>query len=164
MGTETLAQNPFAVVTFIAAPAVLTNAASVLTLSTITRFLRCADRIRDLSERAAKTNELNVREFCFKQITRVEKQAKDFLKALRTIYFAMGAFVLATVLALLGAIAAGVGEQTVVSWLGSMSLGVGCLGVLALAFSAFKLVQANELAMFNIADEVSLIKQNLITK
>ena len=44
-----LAQNPFALLSLIAAPAVLTNAASVLALSTSNRFLRASERMRALS-------------------------------------------------------------------------------------------------------------------
>ena len=38
--------NPFAILTFIAAPAVLTNASSVLALGTSNRFARAIDRTR----------------------------------------------------------------------------------------------------------------------
>ena len=48
MEPVTLAQSPFAVVTFIAAPALLTNASSVLAMSTINRMLRTRDRMHEL--------------------------------------------------------------------------------------------------------------------
>jgi len=48
METLSLSQSPFAVVTFIAAPALLTNASSVLAMSTINRMLRTRDRMREL--------------------------------------------------------------------------------------------------------------------
>jgi hypothetical protein len=48
-----LGQNPFALLSLIAAPAVLTNAASVLALSTSNRFLRASERMRALSVRTA---------------------------------------------------------------------------------------------------------------
>ena len=43
--------SPFAALSFIAAPAVLTNAASVLAMSTSNRFLRASDRMRQLADR-----------------------------------------------------------------------------------------------------------------
>ena len=49
--TADLAQNPFALLSLIAAPAVLTNAASVLAISTSNRFLRASERMRALSVR-----------------------------------------------------------------------------------------------------------------
>jgi hypothetical protein len=46
-----LSSNPFALLSLIGAPAVLTNAASVLALSTSNRFLRASERMRALSTR-----------------------------------------------------------------------------------------------------------------
>jgi hypothetical protein len=46
-----LSQNPFALLSLIAAPAVLTNAASVLVMSTTNRFLRASERMRALAVR-----------------------------------------------------------------------------------------------------------------
>ena len=43
-------QDAFQVLTFIAAPALLTNASSVLVLSTSNRFARAIDRVRYLAE------------------------------------------------------------------------------------------------------------------
>ena len=48
MEQSSLAQSPFAVLTFIVAPAVLTNATSVLAMSTINRMLRTRERMQDL--------------------------------------------------------------------------------------------------------------------
>jgi len=42
--------NPFAILSFIVAPAVLTNASSVLSMSTTNRLARAVDRARELSE------------------------------------------------------------------------------------------------------------------
>ena len=41
--------NPFAVLSLIVAPAILTNAASVLVMSTSNRLARAIDRARDLA-------------------------------------------------------------------------------------------------------------------
>src|SRR3954468_11632326 len=53
-----LETNPFAILTFIAAPAILTNASSVLALGTSNRFARTIDRmramIRILDQKAGK--------------------------------------------------------------------------------------------------------------
>ena len=69
----TLAQNPFALLSLIAAPAVLTNAASVLALSTSNRFLRASERMRALDPRYNKAKNGPARELLLKQITRVER-------------------------------------------------------------------------------------------
>ena len=41
--------NPFGLLTFIVAPAILTNASSVMALGTSNRFARTVDRVRKLS-------------------------------------------------------------------------------------------------------------------
>jgi len=48
MDANSLTQNPFAALTFVAAPALLTNASSVLALGTINRMLRTRERMHEL--------------------------------------------------------------------------------------------------------------------
>src|ERR1043166_8078993 len=88
-----LTQSPFAVVTFIAAPALLTNASSVLAMSTINRMLRTRDRMRDLfaKSEAGGLSEAEAARL-IEQVDRVEKQAVLLLRALHSIYVALGAF------------------------------------------------------------------------
>ena len=50
--------NPFAVLSFIVAPAVLTNASSVLALSTSNRLARAVDRARELSKQLEEAGAL----------------------------------------------------------------------------------------------------------
>ena len=100
----TLAQSPFAALTFIAAPALLTNATSVLALSTINRMLRTRDRMLELftkSEAGALGEVESAR--LVEQVNRVEQQATLLLRALHSIYVALAAFACATLVTLLGA-------------------------------------------------------------
>src|SRR5258708_39348357 len=46
---DPLATNPFGILTFIVAPAILTNASTVMALGTSNRFARAIDRARALS-------------------------------------------------------------------------------------------------------------------
>jgi len=69
-------QSPFAVLTFIAAPALLTNATSVLALSTINRMLRTRERMTQLlakSEAGAPSEVESDR--LVTQVDRVERAA-----------------------------------------------------------------------------------------
>src|SRR5215470_4065311 len=104
MEATSFAQSPFAALTFIAAPALLTNATSVLALSTINRMLRTRDRMTELlgKSEAAATSKADS-ERLVRQVDRVERQAVLLLQALRAIYVALGAFVSATLVTLLGA-------------------------------------------------------------
>src|SRR5438045_6804467 len=96
MDTSSFGHSPFAVLTFIAAPAVVTNAASVLAMSTINRMLRTRDRMHELlaqSESGVKTATGAQR--LVAQVNRVERQGSLLLRAVRWIYVAVGAFVAA---------------------------------------------------------------------
>ena len=103
-----LAQNPFALLSLIAAPAVLTNAASVLALSTSNRFLRASERMRALSMRTEDRNlSHEVRALLLRQADRTERQAVLLLKGLRAAYVALGSFASASLISILGAAMAG---------------------------------------------------------
>ncbi|MEA2696106.1 MAG: hypothetical protein QOI66_377 [Myxococcales bacterium] len=87
----TLHDNPFALLSLIGAPAVLTNAASVLALSTSNRFLRAAERVRALAARLdGEVKSQASAELILKQLSRGERQAVMLLVALRAAYAALG--------------------------------------------------------------------------
>src|ERR1043166_9232959 len=113
MGSNLLTQNPFAVLTFIVGPAILTNATSVLAMSTINRMLRTRERMHELyreSEGAAPQRGGNFLE----QVNRVERQALLLLTAMRWIYLAIGAFAAASLVTLLGALSGQIGSSGLV--------------------------------------------------
>src|SRR3989442_3715669 len=97
MEPTSLTHSPFAVLTFIVAPALLTNSSSVLAMSTINRMLRTRDRMHELytaSEKPDASEKDSAR--VLEQVTRVEHQALLLLQALRFIYVALGSFASAT--------------------------------------------------------------------
>jgi hypothetical protein len=87
----TLMSNSFAALSLIAAPAVLTNAASLLAMSTSHRFLRAGDRMRGLAQRLEAPGESDaVRRLLLTQVERVERQASLLLAGLRATFVALG--------------------------------------------------------------------------
>src|SRR4051794_13274556 len=50
MAVDQIGANPFGILTFIVAPAILTNASSVMSLGTSNRFARAIDRARALAK------------------------------------------------------------------------------------------------------------------
>ena len=99
--------NPFAVLTAVAAPAVLTNACSVLALGTSNRVARVVDRTRTIVNEirardrgAAPTAEERV------QIQRLRRRSRLLLRALRIVYASLGGFAAAALISILGAISA----------------------------------------------------------
>jgi hypothetical protein len=94
MISDFAAQNPFALLTLIVAPAVLTNAMSVLALSTSNRFpARRGTVARTLRRARRREPPAADRDWRIVHINRVERQAVLLLSALRACYLALGSFV-----------------------------------------------------------------------
>ena len=145
MDSTPLTQSPFAVVTFIAAPALLTNASSVLALSTINRMLRTRDRMKELFAKSQAGTEADASLF-IEQVNRVEQQAILLLRGLRSVYIALGAFSGATLVTLLGAAMATFQGAPWFRLLAGLGLCLGFVGVGGLMFGSFTLVQATRLS------------------
>jgi hypothetical protein len=159
MGTNLnlLTNNPFAVLTFIAAPALLTNASCLLALSTINRLIRTRDSMHQLlreSEDAGRPQRANFIE----HVNRVELQAVVLLRALRCIYVALGAFVAATLVTLLGAVAGQLGSELAMRIVIGLGLVLGVAGVAGLVGGCVNLFHATQLSLINIREEAVTIR------
>lgn len=102
---DPLATNPLSILTFIVAPAILTNASSVMALGTSNRFARAIDRARALSaEIEGKNPETdpdaarNVRRLGF-----TEQRAQMLVRALTAFYVSVGSFGAAALVSLFAA-------------------------------------------------------------
>ena len=157
MDASSLSQSPFAVLTFIAAPAVLTNAASVLAMSTINRMLRTRERMHELLDQSEKTTVHPDR--LLSQVNRVEKQASHLLLALRAIYVALAAFAAASLVTLLGAALGNWEGAIMFRILAGCGLVLGFVGVGGLVAGCSNLLQATRLSLANIREEADLIRQ-----
>ncbi|HYT62118.1 MAG TPA: DUF2721 domain-containing protein [Haliangiales bacterium] len=160
MEPQSLTQSPFAVLTFIAAPALLTNASSVLALSTINRMLRTRDRMHELFARSeADPQSETERARLIRQVDRVEKQAILLLRALHSIYVALAAFAGATLVTLLGAgIAPFFHGAFWLHLLVGLGVALGFVGVGGLVFGCGNLFHATQISLINIRDEAALVR------
>ena len=153
-------QSPFAVVTFIVAPALLTNASSVLAMSTTNRMLRTRDRMSELyaqSEKGDLTNGESAH--LIVQAERVENQALLLLVGLRAIYVALGAFAAATLVTLLAAV---IEQAHILTWIQPLTgLGIllGMVGVGGLITSTMNLFRATRISLANLSEEASIIRE-----
>jgi hypothetical protein len=152
-----IAQNPFALLSLIAAPAVLTNSASVLALSTSNRFLRASERLRSLVGKYEEAMPLEPRALLVKQLRRVEKQAKLLLDGLRSAYVAIGSFVSASLISILGAGVAASAYHHLFHWFAAFALGAGVVGASGMVWASVNLLRATRLAMLNMTDEAELV-------
>lgn len=152
--------SPSTVLTLIAAPAILTNATSTLAQSTINRFFRVRDRMHELLERADAAD-LPAAEMAhlLEQANRIERQAVLLLRALHSIYLALGAFAAATFVMLLGG---GLAFLWGAFWFHAMAglgIALGTVGVGGLVFGSVKLFGATRMSLDNIRAEAALIRQ-----
>ena len=155
------AHSPFAVLTLIAAPALLTNASSVLAMSTINRMLRTRDRMRELylqSESDKVTGPESHR--LVEVVNRVEAQAVLLLRALNSIYVALGAFVSATLVTLLGASLSGFEDALWFRLLAGLGLALGLVGVGGLVTGSLHLLHATRISLVNIREEAQFIRRH----
>ena len=163
METITLQQSPFAALTFIAAPALLTNASSVLVLSTINRMLRTRDRMAELftKSEARKLSGVDAARLV-QQVNRVERQAALLLRALFAVYLALAAFASATLVTLLGATLAHFQEAFWLRILEAIGVLLGFIGVGGLVMGCANLLRATQLSLANIRDEAALVRQRQV--
>jgi hypothetical protein len=152
-----LTNNPFAILTFIAAPAILTNASTVLAMSTTSRMLRARELMHALyteSEAAAKSHDGAF----LTRMHRAERQAILLLRALGWIYSAVGAFATAALVTLLGAATDELGDHTLMYAAMPVSLILGLAGVAGIVGGCVSLLRATQLSLLNTRDEAAAIR------
>jgi hypothetical protein len=155
---NSLTQSPFAALTFVAAPALLTNASSVLALGTINRMLRTRERMHELFDESKAVQTEKERSHLREVTDRVERQGTLLLTALHAIYSALAAFASATLVTLLGAgLVATFGGRWVHAT-AVLGLVLGFFGAGGLVVGCVNLFRATQLSLVNIRDEADLIR------
>jgi hypothetical protein len=140
--------NPFAVLSLIAAPAILTNACSVLAMSTSNRLARAADRTRELSKQLEETGGLSTPDTDrrLRELSASEQRTLQLVSALRSIYLALGSFAFATLMSLVGAVLAPVDAAGVLlRTLEAIAVSGGIVAVSALVHGSILLVRETRL-------------------
>ncbi len=141
--------NPFAALSLIVAPAILTNACSVLIMSTSNRLARTVDRGRELARElegsddftsAAGSRRLN-------ELSAAEERSLLLVRALRCGYIALSGFAAATLLSLLGAVFEPGGRIAMTQLLEALALVAGASGVASLVVASTLLVRETRLAV-----------------
>jgi hypothetical protein len=152
--------NPFAVLTFIVAPAIMTNASSVMGLQTANRFARCVDRARSLAAMLeGKTNpsdpEIAVRS---RQLDVTERRALLLVRALTAFYLSVGAFAAASLSSLLGAIFVTAGQDVLHRIALGAALCSGVVGVSGLLCGSGILVWETRQALAILSVETEFVR------
>ena len=146
--------NPFAVLTAVVAPAVLTNACSVLCLGTSNRIARVIDRGRVVAgELEAPDTSAEERRNFEDQIEVLRERANTLFWCLRFFYAALGSFALAALVALLGSAAAAVGNGTAFHAAAVVGVGAGVVGVSGISLGCALMLKEVHLALKQIGKE-----------
>jgi hypothetical protein len=151
--------NPFTVLSLIAAPAVLTNASSVLALGTSNRFARANDRARQYAtELDAEGLSADLAEIRSRQLDRAERRCLHLVRALASFYMAVGSFAAA---ALVSAIGSGLAAEDILlpSRIALVfGLLVGIVGVGSIVRGCFLLLHETDLAVANLQEESQFVR------
>jgi len=145
---------------FIVAPAVLTNASSILVLSTSNRLARAVDRIRTIAahlERAPGGGD-SLTPLHMKELDSSEKRALMLLNALRCFYASLGCFALSAITSLLGATLAEAGFVRVATGLDFIALGAGFVAVSGLVLGCVLLLRETRIAVRGVSEEAALLR------
>ena len=151
-------ENPFAVLTAVVAPAILTNACSVLSLGTGNRIARVVDRTRALNT-SLKTLGADdpERASCLSQLKRLEIRRLLLIRSLRLFYFALGAFASSALVAILGSVF--IAWDVPMGFHAAAALGfvIGTCAVGGLATGCALMVRETKIAFEDIANSAKVI-------
>jgi Protein of unknown function (DUF2721) len=150
----TFAGNPFAVLTAVVAPAILTNASSVLALGTGNRLARVVDRTRLVAaELGAFEPESPDYQMWAAQLQPLQVRAQLLLKALRLFYAGLGLFAASALVSVGGSIAAYYSQRLLFEAAAALAVLTGASAVLSLASGCVLMVRETQLAVQSLADE-----------
>lgn len=156
--------NPFAVLSLIVAPAILTNASTVLVMSTSNRLARAGDRARELSKQleeagAHASPEAGRR---LRELQVAEQRSLLLLVALRSFYVALGSFASATLISLIGAILAAIHAGVLVLVLEAVGVVAGLVAVSVLVYGAGVLVRETRMVVQVLQERVAHVQARAV--
>jgi hypothetical protein len=130
--------NPFSVLTWIVAPALLTNACTLLILSTANRLARAVDRAQELSSEVEKGADATSADAIRRRRELIVHQQRSLMlvAALRSYYVGCGSFATATLISIFGSVVASLGARDVVRVLEVCGAAAGLIAVGALIYGS----------------------------
>jgi hypothetical protein len=146
--------DPFSILTVVVAPAVLTNASSVLALGTNNRLARVADRTHSVTAQLAKL-ELGARdhEMWAAQLPHLQTRAQLLLRALRCFYLGLGLFASSALISIAGSIVVYYGQRSAFQIAAGIGVVCGACAVIALVCGSVLMIRETQLAVEGLAYE-----------
>ena len=155
-----LSDNPFAALSLIVAPAILTNASSVLILSTSNRLARAVDRARVLTLELEESNDFasEVGKRRLRELTSAEERSVLLVRALRIFYMAVSGFASAALLSLVGALLAPKMPAAFSSGLELLVIAAALVAVGSLVMGAVLLVRETRMAVRSLSERAESLR------
>ena len=155
------AANPFTALTLIAAPAILTNASSVLAMSTSNRLARAVDRARDLARQleAAENLTTPTARRLLRDLAAAEDRSLLLVRALRSAYVALSGFAAAALVSLLGAVLLAVLPRAIGRTIEMASVVAGIVAVGGIVNAAQLLVRETRIAVERLSDRAEHVRE-----
>jgi hypothetical protein len=151
---QVIASNPFAVLTAIVGPAILTNASSVLALGTSNRLGRVVDRTRVVAGNVASSAPGSPIYLAWmSQLKALEQRVQLLLKALRLFYAALGLFAASALVSVGGSTAAYYGEKILFEAGAGLAILTGASAVVGLSVGCTLMVHETRLAVQSLEEE-----------
>jgi hypothetical protein len=155
-----ISDSPFAVLTLIAAPAVFTNASSVLALGTGNRLARVVDRTRQLAkEMHASEADGDAKAMWVRHLSRLQKRGALLVRAMSFFYGAIGCFAAASLVSILAASLTATQYKLPFDAIAIISFIAGTVGFIGLVVGCSLLVNETRLALRSIYEEAELAKR-----
>ena len=155
--TALLGDNPFAILTAIVAPAILTNASSVLALGTSNRLGRVVDRSRvvydDLGDTAPGSR---AHDEWSDQLKALRTRGQMLLRALRLFYATLGLFASSALVSVGGSIATYYGHKPLFVLAAGLAVITGASAVAGLALGCVLMVRETHLAVQSLDKEAEI--------
>ncbi len=149
--------NPFTVLTAVAAPAILTNACSVLALGTSNRIARVVDRSRVVMKAQAGADPKDPHYGAHaRQIGMLRVRGGLLLRALRLFYAALGMFATTALTAIVGSAMVAFDMDLAFHAAAVFGFIVGALAVLGIVSGCALMVRETQLAVQSVAEEHEL--------
>ena len=160
------ASNPFAALTFIAAPALLTDASSLLLLGTSNRLARAVDRVRALASHLEhhSDTESRIAQLELRQMQSAERRVLIIVRAMTAFYLAVGSFAFGTMLALIGATLVTADHELTRVWVMRLTIAACVVGVAAIMSGSLSLVFESRLTFQILRAEADLVRERYAHK
>ncbi len=149
------ATNPFTVLSYVSGPALLTNATSLLLLSTSNRFGRAIDRSRWLVTYLEGPSGYRTKAGAANELVASQRRVQLIGRAMSRFYLATGMFAMATLVSIAGAVADRYVASLVFDALIAFAVASGIVGFTSLVSGSAALIVESRLAVQSLRGEAA---------